>query len=153
MAYRVFISYSSKDLPVVHYVTKLLATVPGVEWFVAEYSVAPGQPLASDIIEAIKACNLFLLLWSRNSGQSEWVPQEIGVARGHNKHIVPVVLEPGLKPPGFIAGLKYLPAYADSGWPAALQQLVTAGAQKQQQTQALLVLLGGGLALWALSQK
>ena len=45
MAYRIFVSYSSKDSPVVEQIQGLLSGT-GIEVFVAEHSVRPGEPLA-----------------------------------------------------------------------------------------------------------
>ncbi len=153
MAYKVFISYSTNDFPIVENVRRLL-TNPGVEVFIAEYSVSPGNQLNNTIVTAIKNCDLFVLLWSRNSKFSEYVPQEIGIARGNNKPIFPIVLEDGLELPGFIKELKYLPAYRNRAesliW---LQQNIFSRADKQQQTTAW-VLLALGLALvFLLSQE
>ena len=97
---------------------------------------------------------MFVLLWSLNSKFFTYVPQEIGIACGNDKIILPIVLEHGLQLPGFINDLKYLPAYRDPAesliW---LQQHIFASAEKQQQTNAL-VLFGLGTALvWLLSQK
>lgn len=110
MPFKVFISYSTKDFHVVHNVKNQIDN-SAVETFIAEYSVAPGEKLASGIMEAIKSCDLFILLWSRNSISSEWVPQEIGIAHGLGKPILPIVLESSLELPGFIKDLKYLKAY------------------------------------------
>jgi len=71
----------------------------------------PGQSLSSEIIAAIKSCDLFVLLWSKNSQSSEWVPQEIGIARAAEKPIIPLILEPGLQAPGLIKDIKYLSIY------------------------------------------
>lgn len=155
MAYKVFISYSTNDFPIVEHVRKLL-TNPAVEVFIAEYSVSPGSQLTNTIVTAIKNCDLFVLLWSRNSRSSEWVTQEIGIARGDDKSMIPIVLEDGLQLPGFIKELKYLPAYQDPAeslvW---LQQNIFDRAENQQQQQTnALVLLGLGVALaWLFSQK
>jgi hypothetical protein len=112
MAYDVFISYSTRDLPVATRLQEWIAAA-GAKPFLAEYSLAPGRPLGADILAAIKNCNLFLLLWSQNAAGSEWVPQEIGVARGASKQIMPLVLQPGLALPGFLKELKYLELYKD----------------------------------------
>lgn len=112
--YRVFISYSTKDLPAVELARSVLSSAPlriaqgkcDVEVFVAEYDVAPSEPLAARILDAIIRCDLFILFWSSNSRRSEWVPQEIGVARGNMKPILPIVLEQGLELPGFIKDLQ-----------------------------------------------
>lgn len=153
MAYRVFISYSTNDFPIVEHVRRLL-TSPEVDVFIAEYSVSPSQVLDEKVLAAIKSCDLFVLLWSRNSMASEWVPQEIGVARGVDKTILPIVLEDGLNLPAFIRDLKYLPAYRNPAesylW---LQQHILSKAQKQQQTSALVLLGIAAALLWLLSQK
>ena len=137
MAYKVFISYSTKDLPVVEHVRSLLQHT-SVEVFVAEYSVTPGQTLPAEIIAAIKSCNLFILLWSNNSKESEWVPQEIGIATSEKKPILPVVLHADISLPGFIKALKYLPAYKNpEGALSWLRENVFEHAQKKEQTDGL----------------
>lgn len=107
MPYKVFISYSTKDFDTVEKVRKNL-DLPNVEVFIAEYSIEPGKSLSNEIMKAIKECNLFVLLWSPKSKYSEWVTQEIGIAKAENKKIVPIVLKEGMKLPGFIKDLKYL---------------------------------------------
>src|SRR5690606_1008619 len=92
----------------------------GAKAFIAEYSVSPSQSLASAIEAAIRRCDLFVLLWSGNAAQSSWVPQEIGIAKGLMKPILPIVLHAGASPPAFIGDLKYLPLYPDPN--AAVQQ-------------------------------
>ena len=94
MVYNVFLSYSTKDFPSVDTLRNFLQ-LPEVNCFVSEYSVTPGVPLAPTIQIAIRACDLFIVLWSKNAAASEWVPQEIGLARGSNKPILPFVLEEG----------------------------------------------------------
>jgi hypothetical protein len=84
---------------------------PSVEVFVAEYSVRPGEKLNATIMKAIKECDHFVLLWSKNSKGSEYVSQEIALALNNDKDILPIVLDEGLHLPGFINDLKYLPAY------------------------------------------
>ena len=153
MALKIFISYSTKDLHVVNFVQSMLAGSP-VEVFVAEYSVHAGQPLSQSIIAAIKACDLFMLLWSKNSEQSDWVPQEIGIARGEGKQIIPVVLQSGLKLPGFISDLKYLDVPQDpQGAFTWLRDNVFARANQKQQQEAIAWLALGGAILWLLSKK
>lgn len=153
MVYKVFISYSTNDFPIVEHV-RMLLTNPAVEVYIAEYSVEPGSQLNNTIVAAIKNCDLFVLLWSRNSKISEYVPQEIGIARGNNKPILPIVLEEELQLPGFVKELKYLPAYRNpaESW-IWLQQNIFNRAEKQRQKNAL-VLLGLGVALvWLFSQE
>jgi len=153
VALKIFISYSSKDLSVVNFVRSMLIGSP-VEVFIAEYSVAPGQSLSPSIISAIKLCDLFVLLWSKNSEDSQWVPQEIGIATAENKQIIPVVLQSGLKLPGFIGDLKYLDVPKDpQGAFTWLRDNVFAKANAKQQQEAVAWLAIGGALLWLLSRK
>lgn len=112
MAFNVFVSYSTRDLAVVVDLQELLGRA-GAKTFVAEYSVPPGTSLPASILQAIKESDLFLLLWSTHAKTSEWVPQEIGVAKGAGKEIMPLVLHDGLTLPGFLQELKYLPLFKE----------------------------------------
>lgn len=152
MSLKVFISYSTKDIHVIDFVRSILAGAP-VEVFVAEYSVAPGTPLSPAIITAIKQCDLFILLWSHNSRVSEWVPQEIGIAKSENKQIIPVVLQPDLHPPGFISDLKYLdvPKNPQAAFTWLRDNVVSQATEKQKQENAAWLAIGGAL-LWLASR-
>ena len=153
MAYRVFVSYSTNDFPAVERVRRILSS-PAVEIFIAEYSVAPGTPLSKEILDAIRSCDQFILLWSKNSRGSEWVTQEIGIARGQEKPILPIVLEHGLQLPAFISDLKYLDASqnADEAY-LWLQHNVFQKVQKQQQTNALIGLGIAAAFVWLITRE
>jgi hypothetical protein len=150
MPYRVFVSYSTKDLPTVEKIQEMLSD-PSVAVFVAEHSVAPGQSLIGTITRAIKTCDLFLLLWSKNSRESDWVRHELGIAAGNNKIIFPVMLGKDLSPPTFLKDIKYLSAGDDPT--AALKWLqISVFNRASQATKELgwLWLLLGALFLWLL---
>ena len=153
MALKVFISYSTLDLPIVDFVQSMLGGTT-IQVFVAQYSVTPGQPLSVPIVDAIKQCDLFLLLWSKNSKASDWVPQEIGIAKAANRKIMPVLLNSGLALPGFISDLKYLDVPKD---PRAaftwLRDNIFAQANEKQNQEAIAWLAIGGALLWLLSKK
>jgi hypothetical protein len=152
MAYNVFISYSTKNLLIVDWARTTLAQ-PGItEVFAAEYSVLPSQVLNAEIIRAIRACDLFVLLWSHDAKNSDYVPQEIGIAVGCNKIILPVVMEDNVPVPGFITDLKYLAAHKN--WEGSFQwlaQFVHDNSQKQKNAKALGALVAtilGGIWLF-----
>ena len=155
MAYNVFISYSSKNLHIVDWARSTLAQ-PGVtEVFAAEYSVLPSHVLNDAIIRAIRGCDLFVLLWSHDARTSDYVPQEIGIAVGCNKTILPVVMEENVAVPGFITNLKYLAAHKN--WDGSfewLAQFVHDNATKLQNAKALgalaATILGG---IWLFGDK
>jgi len=153
MAYKVFISYSTRDLPSVDALRGWL-TLSDVEVFVSEYSVAPGAPLTPTIEANIRNCDLFVLLWSHNARTSDWVPQEIGIAHAQNRVILPIVLQDGLELPGFIKDVRYIAAFRDPQ--SAAQQLrdyVASNSMiKHNQQAALLVLAIGGFIFWILKK-
>jgi len=152
MALDVFISYSSKDLSVANQV-KALIQRPNCRVFLAKYSLQAGSEISTGIIDAIRRCDLFILLWSENARSSEWVPQEIGIAKGLNKPIIPVVLHPSTKPSAFLVGTNVLPLYEDPAealtW---LQTNVFEQAAKQERTEGLAWLGLGAGVVWLLSQ-
>ena len=162
MSFKVFISYSTHDLEHVDLLRQQLASTP-VSVFIAEHSVRPGNELTSEISKAIQECDLFVLLWSGNAKDSDWVSQEIGKAHALNKEILPLMLTEGLSLPGFISDLKWLPVFSDSK--VALEQarnIVTsqyntkislAQQKEQEQKNALALMSLGALLLWAFSQK
>lgn len=114
MPYKIFVSYSTKNLPWVDKLCEGLSSKE-VNVFVAEYSVNPGEVLTERIKKELTECDLFLLIWSSDAKQSEWVPQEIGIAEGMKKTILPIVLDESTPLPGFISNRKYLKASDDFG--------------------------------------
>jgi hypothetical protein len=153
MAYKVFISYSTRDLASVEQVRNVLANQE-VQVFIAEYSLPPGKSLSLEIQQAISECDLFVLLWSKNSKASEWVPQEIGIAKGQNKAILPIVLDNSLQLPAFISDLKYLDATQNANqaylW---LQKNVFQRLEKQQRLNALFGLGIAATLVWLFSKE
>lgn len=151
MSYNVFISYSTKDYSLVSKVKEILESNAEIEVYVAETSAQIGNILSSELISAIKRCNLFILLWSKNSKNSAWVNQEIGIAASEDKVIVPVVLDEGLKLPEFIQNRKHLNAF-DNHEEALkiLQDNVFKRAKKQNQVNGLIGLALGAAFLYLL---
>ena len=150
MAYKVFISYSTKDIPNVDALRKLLQ-FPDVECFVSEYAVTPGAPLAPTIKNAIQTCDLFVVLWSKNALASEWVSQEIGIAHGGQKPILPFVLEKNLQLPGFIKELRYVAAFQNPEQAMySLREIVLKNSMSKQNQQNVAAIAIGAILLLAL---
>lgn len=159
MPFRIFVSYSSKDLPHVEALQRQLHG-SAVEVFVAEHSVKPSEDLAPRIANAIEECDFFVLLWSENAKASDWVSQEIGRASALKKPILPLVLSPNSALPGFIQGLKYLPVHTNSE--SALEQArslileeynrkeaqLAAAARKKRDDDAKALMAIGAFLLW-----
>lgn len=155
MAYNVVISYSSKNLPVVNWARKALTQPNITNVFAAEYSVLPSQSLNDEIERAIRACHLFVLLWSHDARHSDYVPQEIGIAIGCNKTILPIVMEENVPVPAFISKLKYLPAHKNfQGSFMWLKQFVEENSKKQniKELGIVVALLGGVILLASQTQ-
>ena len=121
-----------------------------IQVYVAEYSTPIGVDLTNHIKNSITNCDLFVLLWSSNSKNSEWVTQEIALARANDKTIIPVVLEPNLDLPVFIKNLKYLEAYTNTQNAFDyLKSYVYDAAEKKSRVDGL-VMLGLGAAFFYL---
>lgn len=152
MAYSVFISYSTHDLATAARAKEMLERA-GAEVYVAEYSLEPGSDVRNEVLSRIRHCDLFLLLWSRHAEESEWVSQEVGAAQGTGRLTIPVLLDDTVKPPGFLRGLKCVPAFRDLARALAwLQENVAARATKKKQGTLALVGLGAFL-LWVAAQE
>lgn len=150
MPYKVFVSYSTKDIPNADTLRSFLQ-FPDVECFVSEYAIMPGSPIAATTKAAILACDLFVLLWSKNAMGSEWVSQEIGIAHGNQRPILPFVLEQGLSLPGFIKELRFVAAFQNPQQAMySLRETVLRNSLVKQNQQALGALAIGGLLILAL---
>lgn len=129
---KVFVSYSTADLATVDMVKKW-STDPQVEVFVAEHSAPPGTALNDRIVAEIQTCDLFLLMWSAEAAKSQYVLQEVGVAVGSRRPILPVLLDHDVPLPALITHLKYLdaPRYP-SEWLVAVERRLDEMAQVKQ---------------------
>jgi hypothetical protein len=110
--YRVFVSYSTRDVGWASYLQQLL-TDAGASVFVAEHDVPAGVSLTRTISAEVKACDLFILLWNRLSEASSYVQSEIFLAKSENKRILPLLLDRLTKLPPMLGDLKYLPLHRD----------------------------------------
>ncbi|MFB0525808.1 MAG: toll/interleukin-1 receptor domain-containing protein [Phycisphaerae bacterium] len=90
MAYKVFISHSTCDQGLVMYLARLLQKF-GVDAFVAEWYLTPGEPLDKKIEGQIRSSDCVVVLLTRNGIRSTWVQQEIGYSLGQGKPIIPIV--------------------------------------------------------------
>lgn len=163
MSFKLFVSYSTRDLSQVDLLRQQLHETP-IELFVAEHSVLPSEELAPKIAAAIADCDLFVLLWSESAKSSDWVPQEIGRASALGKQILPLVLSEALALPGFLQGLKYLAIHRDpDGSLKAARELILsaylkkeallAQQAKEKKDKDALALMGiGAFLLWAFSK-
>jgi len=90
MAYRVFISHSTRDQGLVIALANLLAKF-GVEVFVAEWYLTPGEPLDKKVFTQIESTDCVVVLLTKNGVRSSWVQQEVGYALKTGKPLIPLV--------------------------------------------------------------
>lgn len=110
MAYSVFISHSARDQGLVIALGRLLAKY-GAKVFVAEWFLAPGEPLDKKVFKQIESADCVVVLLTRNGMRSNWVQQEIGYALNmkSKKPLIPLV-EQGVDPKDLAAlhGREYI---------------------------------------------
>lgn len=88
----VFISYSSKEHDRVNMIRMVLEK-NGIICWMAPQDIPFGSSYANEIPVAIKKCTVFLLMISRKSQQSQWVPKEASIALSLKKIVIPFVME------------------------------------------------------------
>jgi TIR domain len=86
----VFISYSNADQQFAEFMHSHLTT-EGFSVYLASLAVKPGEKWMPAILENLKSSQWVLCLTSRSACISPWVMQEMGVAIGANKKLVPIV--------------------------------------------------------------
>ncbi|MBI3537761.1 MAG: TIR domain-containing protein [Chloroflexi bacterium] len=105
----IFISYSRKDQD---FVFQLNADLErrGISSFVDQSGIIAGDVWRRQIVDAIEACRVFLLVLSPNSTISENVIKELSIAESKRKRILPILYQPVEIPVGMeyqLAGLQY----------------------------------------------
>ncbi|MCB9231965.1 MAG: TIR domain-containing protein [Bacteroidia bacterium] len=106
---KVFISYSCKDLKHAQMFAKLLEGAGFDPWW--DKKIPPGSKFDKEISKALDSARCILVLWSKNSVQSDWVIEEALEARDRNI-LVPVMLNEVEIPFGF----KRFQAVKFMGW-------------------------------------
>ena len=108
MAYKVFISHSTRDQGLVISLANILSKF-GVEVFVAEWYLTPGERLDKKVFEQIGRSDCVVALLTKNGIRSNWVQQEIGYALKSDMLLIPLV-ERGIDPKALAAlqGKEYI---------------------------------------------
>jgi hypothetical protein len=86
-AHQVVISYSSKDPKVAREVYTFLKAA-GIQSWMADEDILPGEDYAGVIARAIKSSRLLLLIFTANANTSKHVRSEIDLAYNKNKPII-----------------------------------------------------------------
>lgn len=111
MAYRVFLSHSmgEADRDLVAQIAGVIQS-HGIDCYIASRDYQIGHPLPDKIATNLRTADSLVALLTEGGAHREWVDQEIGFARGIQRLIIPVV-EVGVEPGGFLAGLQVLGTY------------------------------------------
>ena len=88
--YVVFLSHSSRDAWVAKVMAEKIEAL-GAKCWLDEKDLAGGKVIAEEILKGIDACHEAIVLVSLDSIRSQWVPFEIGAARGQHKHVTPIL--------------------------------------------------------------
>jgi hypothetical protein len=81
----------------------------GARTFLDQDHVRPGDKLHNKLSDGIEKSNVLLVIWSRNSVSSQWVPKECKIAKELGKPIIPYLLDSS-QIPEYLAELVYITA-------------------------------------------
>lgn len=93
MNHDVFISFSFKDINKAMQVVNELLSRHGIRCWICTKEIDGGSSYKQDIVEAIMASKLTVLLWSKNAAASLDIPREIGIALEERKDVIPFLLD------------------------------------------------------------
>ena len=96
MVYRIFLSHSHKDSALALELANSLKPKRDFKVFRANYDPALVDDIPERILKKIIESDLIIVMWSKNSSKSNWVNQEIGMALGGKREVLPIVLGRGL---------------------------------------------------------
>lgn len=106
MNYNVFISHNINEENF-KIINTLESQIPRyISLYVAEHDSEPGVELKKKIENALLDSDAMIVILT-SSGNTEWVNQEIGYAKAHNKLIIPLV-EKGMRTKAFIEGIEWI---------------------------------------------
>ena len=88
----VFISYSTKEAETANLVHSYLEG-NGINCWIASQNIEGGESFAVKIVDAIEECSAFVMIASPNSNESPHVSNELSLAFGSNKKIIPFRLQ------------------------------------------------------------
>lgn len=70
------LSYAHKDAEQVQLLAEGYRALDNLEYFFDRHKLRPGDEFESKIFEYIDKSDLFILCWSKNAAESEWVTKE-----------------------------------------------------------------------------
>ncbi|WP_262708212.1 toll/interleukin-1 receptor domain-containing protein [Flavobacterium cupreum] len=103
---RVFIIYSHLDKEKVMEIEKGLVDF-GIKVLTDYNTINIGENIQEEIKKNIQNVNKILLITSQNSEKSEWIENELEIAKSLNKQILPVIFD-DVMPSKLLTGIKYI---------------------------------------------
>jgi hypothetical protein len=104
----VFLSHATHDVQQVVLVARQIQAL-GIDVYLAENDPRPGTSIAAKIDAALQTCHVVVVLITTSSVNSAYVQQEVGLARGYRKPILPIVAKNvEASRLGFLGELEYL---------------------------------------------
>lgn len=88
----VFISFKSQDKAIAESIYEGL-TARGVSCWISTRDVRPGTNYQEQITQAIRNCNVMILVFSHAAQQSPEIPRELALASQNKKPVIPVRIE------------------------------------------------------------
>lgn len=151
MPYSVFLSHSlsSEDRSTVDLINRQFAPFD-IDCHVAERDWKFGESISTKLEAAIRRSDCLLALLTRGGAQSPYVNQEIGMAVGLGKLVLPIV-EDGVDIKGFDPGVEWVP-FDRSRPEMMMQQItprVTAMASRKNVSMAVSIAILAVIAAWA----
>lgn len=144
MVFKIFLSYSTKDSAIAKRTKDYFERIQGVSIFLSEAKLILGR-IDEAILKEIRECDFFIVLYSKDSHNSNYVQQEIGAARANNKMMIAVSLDPDIKPDAMLQGINYLSAYDEEKQKVEMPKLFKYVQQEAQKKANLNALIGMGL--------
>ncbi len=125
----------------------------GIDVSVAQWHIQAGKSLSEKIKNQIAQADSLVVLLTRNGQRSKWVQQEVGIAIGKGKLVIPIV-EKGTSTDELAAlqGREYIeydPAQPQEALERAAGYVRSLKASKEEKERALMV-LGGIVAFFLL---
>ena len=98
MEFRVFISYSRKDLHLIEPVVDLLRATRDMVFHDVD-TIRPGKRWRAELDEALVDTNLLVVFWCRHAAGSKYVREEYEAAMAKGKDVLPLLIDDTPLPP------------------------------------------------------
>ena len=113
MEFRVFISYSRKDLHLIEPVVDLLRATRDMVFHDVD-TIRPGKRWRAELDEALVDTNLLVVFWCRHAAGSKYVREEYEAAMAKGKDVLPLLIDDTPLPPS-LADFQFIDFRASIG--------------------------------------